>query len=158
MDHLIGLVGDGYALVAADRKVNHSIMAVKHDEDKILELDSSKLLGCVGELGDTKNFSEFIKKNMALYALRNGVKLSAHASAHFIRGEMAWSIRNSPKMCNIILAGYDEDAGPSVYHIDYLGGMHKMNYGGHGYGSFFGNSLMDRCAPGCRHPEKVTRY
>ena len=53
MDHLLGMVGDGYALVAADRKVSNSIIAVKHDEDKILALDESKLLGCVGELGDT---------------------------------------------------------------------------------------------------------
>jgi len=144
MDHLLGMVGDGYALVAADRKVNHSIIAVKHDEDKILPLDGSKLLGCVGELGDTKNFTEFIQKNIALYGLRNGCALSTHATAHYVRGEIAHAIRNSPKMCNMILVGYDEDAGPSLYHIDYLGGMHKMNYGAHGYGGFFVSSLMDR--------------
>ena len=85
MDHLLGLVGDGYALVAADRKVSNSIIAVKHDEDKILPLDSSKLLGCVGELGDTKNFTEFIQKNIALYGLRNGCQLSTHATAHYVR-------------------------------------------------------------------------
>mmetsp|Transcript_35430 Transcript_35430/g.83390 ORF Transcript_35430/g.83390 Transcript_35430/m.83390 type:complete len:199 (-) Transcript_35430:101-697(-) len=144
MDHLIGIVGDGYALVAADRKVAHSIIAVKHDEDKILALDQSKLLGCVGELGDTKNFSEFVQKNMALYALRNGTELSTHAAAHFIRGEIAHALRSSPKMCNMLLVGYDEDVGPSLYHTDYLGGMHKMNFGGHGYGSFFAVSLLDR--------------
>jgi 20S proteasome subunit beta 4 len=145
MDHLLGLVGDGYALVAADRKVNHSIIAVKHDEDKILPLDESKLLGCVGELGDTKNFTEFIQKNVALYGLRNGSKLSTHATAHYVRGEIAHAIRSSPKMCNMILVGYDEDGGASLYHIDYLGGMHKMNYGAHGYGGFFCSSLFDRC-------------
>eukprot|EP00287_Rhodomonas_sp_CCMP768_P004569 CAMPEP_0196717016 /NCGR_PEP_ID=MMETSP1091-20130531/445_1 /TAXON_ID=302021 /ORGANISM="Rhodomonas sp., Strain CCMP768" /LENGTH=198 /DNA_ID=CAMNT_0042057231 /DNA_START=52 /DNA_END=648 /DNA_ORIENTATION=+ len=144
MDHLIGIVGDGYALVAADRKVAHSIIAVKHDEDKILPLDQSKLLGCVGELGDTKNFSEFIQKNMALYALRNGTELSTHAAAHFIRGEIAHALRSSPKLCNMVLVGYDKDEGPSLFHMDYLGGMHKMNFGGHGYGSFFAVSLLDR--------------
>ena len=122
MDHLLGMVGDGYALVAADRKVNHSIIAVKHDEDKILALDESKLLGCVGELGDTKNFTEFIQKNIALYGLRNGSKLSTHATAHYVRGEIAYAIRSSPKMCNMILVGYDEDAGASLYLFDYLGG------------------------------------
>merc|ERR1712205_250412 len=120
MDHLLGMVGDGYALVAADRKVSNSIIAVKHDEDKILALDESKLLGCVGELGDTKNFTEFIQKNIALYGLRNGSKLSTHATAHYVRGEIAYAIRSSPKMCNMILVGYD-DAGASLYHIDYLG-------------------------------------
>jgi 20S proteasome subunit beta 4 len=144
MDHLIGLVGKDFALVAADRKVAHSIIAVKNDEDKILALDQHKLLACGGELGDTKNFSEYIQKNIALYNLRNGVKLTTHAAAHYTRGEIAHAIRNSPKMCNMLLVGYDEDAGASLYHIDYMGGMHKMNYGSHGYGGFFAASLLDR--------------
>lgn len=151
MDHLIGLTGDGFALVAADRKVAHSIIAVKHDEDKILALDGSKLLACAGELGDTKNFSEFIQKNMSLYQLRNGIKLSTHAAAHFTRGEIADAIRRAPKMCNMILVGHDVDVGPSLYHIDYMGGMHKMSYGAHGYGGYFALSLMDRYAL-CRLP------
>ena len=145
MDHLIGLVGDGFALVAADCKVAHSIITVKNTEDKILALDQHKLLACGGELGDTKNFSEFIQKNIALYNLRNGVKLSTHAAAHFTRGEVARAIRSSPKMCNMLLVGYDEGEGPTLYHIDYMGGMHKMNYGTHGYGGFFAASLLDRC-------------
>jgi 20S proteasome subunit beta 4 len=45
----------------------------------------------------------------------------------------------------MILVGYDEDGGASLYHIDYLGGMHKMRYGAHGYGGFFVSSLFDRC-------------
>mmetsp|Transcript_35090 Transcript_35090/g.54838 ORF Transcript_35090/g.54838 Transcript_35090/m.54838 type:complete len:112 (+) Transcript_35090:46-381(+) len=107
MDHIIGITGKGWALVAADRKVAHSVIAVKHDEDKILPLDSFKLLAAGGELGDTKNFSEFIQKNLALYSLRNGSDLSTHAAAHFVRGEIAHAIRSSPKMCNMILVGYD---------------------------------------------------
>lgn len=145
MDHLIGLTGNGYALIAADRKVAHSIIAVKHDEDKILQLDSHKLLACAGELGDTKNFSEFIQKNMALYQLRNGIKLSTHAAAHYTRSEIAASIRSAPKMCNMILVGHDDDAGPGLYHMDYIGGMHKMNFAAHGYGGYFALSLLDRC-------------
>lgn len=144
MDHLIGLVGKDFALVAADRKVAHSIIAVKNDEDKILALDHHKLLACGGELGDTKNFSEYIQKNIALYNLRNGVKLTTHAAAHYTRGEIAHAIRSSPKMCNMLLVGYDEGVGASLYHIDYMGGMHKMNYGSHGYGGFFAASLLDR--------------
>jgi len=143
MDHLIGLTGNGYALIAADRKVAHSIIAVKHDEDKILQLDSHKLLACAGELGDTKNFSEFVQKNMALYQLRNGIKLSTHAAAHYTRSEIAHAIRSAPKMCNMIMVGHDEDVGPSLYHMDYMGGMHKMNFGAHGYGGYFALSLLD---------------
>ena len=45
---------------------------------------------------------------------------------------------------NLLLAGYDEGAGSSLYWLDYLGSMHKMNICGHGYGSNFVLSLFDK--------------
>ena len=39
-----------------------------------------------------------------------------------------------PYNCNLMLAGYDEKTGPSLYLIDYLGTMHSMNMAGTGYG------------------------
>lgn len=40
----------------------------------------------------------------------------------------------SPYSTNLLLAGYDEGVGPSLYYIDYLGSMHSMNMAGTGYG------------------------
>lgn len=37
---------------------------------------------------------------------------------------------------NLLLAGYDEEGGPSLYYIDYLGTLHRMNMAGTGYGKF----------------------
>jgi len=34
-----------------------------------------------------------------------------------------------------LIAGYDEDAGASLYWLDYLATMHKMNIAGTGYGA-----------------------
>ena len=34
--------------------------------------------------------------------------------------------------------------GPSLYFVDYLGAMHKVNVGAHGYASYFAMSLFDR--------------
>lgn len=45
---------------------------------------------------------------------------------------------------NLLLGGYDEDVGASLYWLDYIGSMHKMNLGGTGYGSNFALSLFDK--------------
>ena len=44
MDCAIGIVGDGFVLLAADTSAVQSIIKMKTDEDKILLLDSHKLM------------------------------------------------------------------------------------------------------------------
>lgn len=56
MECVFGLVGDGFALVAADTSAVHSILVHKSNEDKIMVLDSHKLLGASGEGGDRSFF------------------------------------------------------------------------------------------------------
>lgn len=52
MECVFGLVGDGFALVVADTSQAQSIVVQKTNEDKIMVLDSYKLLGATGESGD----------------------------------------------------------------------------------------------------------
>ena len=52
MECVFGLVGDGFALIAADTSAVHSILVHKSNEDKVMILDSHKLLGASGEGGD----------------------------------------------------------------------------------------------------------
>ena len=52
MECVFGLVGKGFALVVADASAVHSILLHKSNEDKIMILDSHKLMGASGEAGD----------------------------------------------------------------------------------------------------------
>lgn len=52
MDVLFGLVGKDFALVVADTSAVQSIIVMKTNEDKIMLLDSHKLLGQSGSTGD----------------------------------------------------------------------------------------------------------
>ena len=36
---------------------------------------------------------------------------------------------------NLLIAGWDEKAGPSLFWLDYLATMHAMNVAGTGYGA-----------------------
>jgi 20S proteasome subunit beta 4 len=52
MECVFGLVGDGFALIVEDTSSLQSIIVQKTSEDKIMKLDSHKLLGSTGEKGD----------------------------------------------------------------------------------------------------------
>lgn len=88
----------------------------------------------------------YISKNIKLYELRHdGLKLSTHAQANFARTELAEALRRGPFQVNTLLGGYDEKTDDSsLYTMDYLGSLHKVNFGCQGYSSHFCLSIMDR--------------
>ncbi|KAF8115424.1 hypothetical protein N665_0027s0039, partial [Sinapis alba] len=125
----VGLVGNGFAMVAADTSVVHSILVHKNNEDKIMLLDSHKLIAASEESGDRSI---------------NGIPLTTSAAANFTRGELATALRKNPYSMNILMAGYDKEAGASLYYIDYIATLHKVDKGAFGYGSYFSLSTMER--------------
>ncbi|GFH16061.1 proteasome subunit beta, partial [Haematococcus lacustris] len=144
MDYLMGIKGPNFVMICSDTAAAHSIISIKHDEDKIIPIDSHKVFGIAGESGDRVNFSEFIVANVKLYALRNSTELSTKAVAHFTRSELSKALRKSPYHCNLLLGGYDERTGPSLFWMDYLGTLTRVNTGGTGYGAMFVLSLFDK--------------
>lgn len=145
-DCTFGLVGEKekFVIVAADRSAARSIVVFKQDEDKVLELDKSKLLGNCGTKADSVAFTEFIQKNVALYEIDNGISLDTLATANFIRNELATALRRGPYQTNLLLGGYDSADGASLYYIDYLASSNKVNFGCHGYASNFILSIFDK--------------
>ncbi|KAH8941097.1 hypothetical protein BDL97_14G020100 [Sphagnum fallax] len=103
METVFGLVGDGFALVVPDTSAVQSILVQKTDDNKIMVLDSHKLMGCTGEKGDKVQFSEFIQKNIALDHFRDGIPLSTAAAANFTRNELAVALH---KVQIVFLLGF----------------------------------------------------
>jgi 20S proteasome subunit beta 4 len=66
MDSVFGICGKDWVILVADAAVNRSIMTLKHDEDKIDTLNNFKLLASSGEQTERYQFSNFIKRNLAL--------------------------------------------------------------------------------------------
>lgn len=60
-----------------------------------------------------------------------------------MRNELATALREGPYQVNLLIGGVDQSS-PSLYYIDYLGSMHKMNYAVHGYAAYFLLSVLDR--------------
>jgi hypothetical protein len=114
-------------MIMTDSNNASSIVIRRHDYDKILPLDKHKLLGMGGDPADMVQFGELVQKNLALYELRNGFALSTHAAANYVRGEVAQGLRSGGMVqLDFLLGGYDADAGPSLYFLDYLSALHKV--------------------------------
>merc|ERR1712167_142436 len=96
-----------------------------------------------GAQADTVCFTEYVQKNMALYEISNGLKLSTPAAASFVRNEPAVALRKGPYQTNLLLGGYDAEHGATLYYLDYLASSNKVNYGCHGYVSSFVLSIFD---------------
>jgi len=145
MECLIGIKGQNFVIMATDSIAGRSIVAMKQDYDKTYQLSSRLLMAISGEGGDPVQFAEYIAKNIQLYRMRNGYDLSVKEAASFTRHNLADSIRSStPYFVNLLIGGHDDVDGASLYYMDYLGASTEVNYGVHGYGSFFTLSVMDR--------------
>lgn len=57
---------------------------------------------------------------------------------------MAEALRKKSFQTNLLLAGYDEFAGPSLYFFDYLAAFSKVNFAAQGHAANFILSTFDR--------------
>jgi len=57
---------------------------------------------------------------------------------------LATAIRKGPYQTNLLLAGYDEFNGASLYFMDYLAAFSKVNFAAQGYAANFISSVFDR--------------
>eukprot|EP00591_Stephanopyxis_turris_P002641 CAMPEP_0195519468 /NCGR_PEP_ID=MMETSP0794_2-20130614/14848_1 /TAXON_ID=515487 /ORGANISM="Stephanopyxis turris, Strain CCMP 815" /LENGTH=205 /DNA_ID=CAMNT_0040648625 /DNA_START=192 /DNA_END=809 /DNA_ORIENTATION=+ len=150
MDSIFGVTYNGGVIIAADQTNARSILIYQNNLDKISELSSHSMMGCAGPNADFVNFTQYIQKSLQLYEFSNdGLKLSTKAQANFCRGELAKALRKGPYQVNVLLGGYDakkdgEVGDGSLYLMDYLGSMQKVNFGVQGYASNFCLSIFDR--------------
>ena len=143
MDCVFGIQGNDYILIAGDKaSISNSIIKFQDSDRKIWKLSNNRVIACVGESYDKKDFVKFIRANMELYYFQNGQKLTTEETAAYVRKEFAEGIRSSPHQCNCLIAGFDAD-GPKLYWLDYLGSYAKLLKAAHGYGAYFLYGLMD---------------
>jgi len=78
--------------------------------------------------------------------MRNNIDLSPSAAAHFVRGELASSLRSRrPYNVNLLLGGFDLiTEKPSLYWVDYLASLAPVPYAAHGYAQYYCLSILDK--------------
>ena len=93
MDSTFGIAGKDWALIVTDTAVNRSIFTLKHDEDKITQLSSHKMMGLSGDQSHRYQFANYIQRNLALQEFRTGHELGVEACAQYMRTELAKALR-----------------------------------------------------------------
>ena len=64
MDSAFGICGRDWVIVCTDTSVNRSIFTLKHDDDKIIQLNQCKVLACTGEQQDRYQFANLMMRNL----------------------------------------------------------------------------------------------
>ena len=64
MDSTFGICGKDWVIIVTDTSVNRSIFTLKHNDDKIAELNKFKLMGASGEQQERYQFTNYIMRNL----------------------------------------------------------------------------------------------
>ena len=146
MDSAFGICGKDWVIVCADTSVNRSIFTLKHDDDKIMQINANKVLATTGEQTDRYQYSNLMMRNLQLMEIRTGHEPGVTATANFMRSEMAQSLRSrNPFQVNVLMGGYDHiENEAKLYWMDYLGTLQQVTKGAHGYAGYFVNSVLDQ--------------
>lgn len=121
---VFGLVGDGFVIVAADASTGYNNFSSGTTEDKISVLDPHKLVAAVGFPADRHKIMHPIEDNW------DGITWTTESTANFIRTELNNALKDGEvERLSMLVAGYDEVAGPSLYHIDNNASMKKVEKG-----------------------------
>merc|ERR1712110_607963 len=146
MEFVFGLVGKDFTLLAADGNAARSVICYQQNHDRIVELNKYNALTMSGDPGDVEQFSEYIKANMQLYAMRNNYETTPAETANFTRREIATALRKRGMyQCGMMMGGYDTMAEkPSLFYMGAYGSCVEVPFAAHGYGAMFAHSLLDR--------------
>ncbi|KRX95932.1 Proteasome subunit beta type-2, partial [Trichinella pseudospiralis] len=131
-------------------RCGHDVHTASLDDDRkytdnkfYLPTDSCAMV-VLGDGGEADVFGEYVERNMHLYNFRHGFNLSPKNIAAFARKTIIDNLRTAtPHLVNMILAGYDEQEGPYLSMIDYLGTQFTGPYLMFGYGNFTFEEAMD---------------
>ena len=144
MDTCFGIAGKDWVIICTDSAVNRSIFTLKHNEDKIMNLNQYKIVGASGEQTERYQFTNFIQRNLQLQEYRTGFELGVDATAQYMRTELATALRKGPYQVNMLMGGYDlQEKRAKMYWMDYLGTLQQVNKGAQGYAGYFVNSVLD---------------
>ena len=132
-------------MIVSDDTAARSICVQKRSHDKSVILSKHALLSYNGDPGDAIQFAEYIRANINLYSITNGVDLSVKASANFTRRLLADALRTkNAYQVNLLLSGFDVASNKGqLYWLDHLASLNKVNYAAHGYASYFLMSVLD---------------
>ncbi|KAK5972059.1 Proteasome subunit beta [Trichostrongylus colubriformis] len=148
MHFLIGIATNDYVILASDKATfAYGAVLADNENDKEYRLGRKLTMMCIGEEGDVAQFGDWTKRNIRLYAIRNGYELCPKSAHHWIRRGIAEALRTEDYYAvDVLLGGYDDKENKAFLgSVDYLGnGLGDQPYLFRGFCGRFCYAIMDR--------------
>jgi 20S proteasome subunit beta 4 len=137
----------GTVVIAADQmNASYGILILQENIDKVPVLSNHTMMGVCGPNCDITNYTNVIQQHIQTYHFQNNqtISLSVAAQANYARNVLSTALRRGPYQVDVLIGGVDaKTKQSSLYWIDYLGTLQKVNYGCQGYCTQFCLSIMD---------------
>ncbi|KJH53327.1 peptidase, T1 family [Dictyocaulus viviparus] len=145
---LIGISTEDYVILACDKAtISYGAVLEDSENDKEYRLGKKLTMMCIGEEGDVAQFGDWTKRNIRLYAIRNGYELCPNSAHHWIRRGIAEALRTEDHyVVDTLLGGYDDKENKAFLgSVDYLGnGLSDKPYLFRGFCGRFCYAILDR--------------
>ena len=84
-DCIFGIAGKDFVIIAADMAATRSILKIQDEDNKLIILSNSQILGVSGENADRTAFSKLIHGELEYYYYRYNNRLNTDEIANYTR-------------------------------------------------------------------------
>lgn len=139
---VVGVVGKGYAIVAADTRLSISYSIYTRYCPKISKLTDKCVIGSSGMQSDIKMLHSLLQKKIQLFVLEHAHYPSIHVIARLLC-IILYGRRFFPYYTFNLLVGIDENNEGVMYGYDAIGSHERLTHGCVGSGSSLVAPILD---------------
>mmetsp|Transcript_11203 Transcript_11203/g.15714 ORF Transcript_11203/g.15714 Transcript_11203/m.15714 type:complete len:232 (-) Transcript_11203:82-777(-) len=132
---------DGGVVLGADSRVSTGTYIANRVSDKIAQLSEHIFCCRSGSAADTQALTDYVKHYLSQLAIETGRQPTVKTAAHIMK-RLCYENKDN-LMAGVIIAGWDEVEGGSVYNIPLGGSCIKMPFAIGGSGSTYIYGLVD---------------
>ncbi len=139
----VGVVCSDGVILATDRRATAGTYVAHKKVKKLFVLDENKAATIAGLVADAQMVMDHLKSQICLMKMNNKGPVSTKTIATYA-SNVLFSSRHYPYIVQFIIAGYD-DAGPSLYVLDWFGTLTQEKFITTGSGSPYAIGVLEAC-------------
>jgi len=129
----VGLVCSDGVVLATDTRVTAGGFIAHKRGKKLLKIDDNIAMTISGGVADAQNVVDILKYYANIYRIEKGRQMPVKSAAQIV-SNVLFSSRLYPYIADVLVGGVDQ-AGGSIYNVDFFGSMNKERMVATGSGS-----------------------
>lgn len=139
---VIGLIGDGYIMLASDTRLSIGYSILTRDAEKIFKLTDKVYLASSGMYADMINLYKELRIRIELYQMSNKNEPGVENIAQLL-SILLYSRRFFPYYAFNLLAGINSNGELKMYGYDAVGSHEALEYAANGSGKEIVSPILD---------------